>query len=270
MAMKTLVKIVVVAVVGGAIGIGIGRMLAPTKDVPPTTPLGKLEWGNQHYAKGKPTAPRRDPSTRQQLATEGQKPFAIVVTCSDSRVPPEILFDQGLGDLFVVRSAGNVVDEVGLASIEYAVEHLGASLLIVVGHSECGAVKAVVHGGEAKGHLPALLRHLEPAVKAAKLRTPYLKDEVLVERVVQENVRQTLLSLWERSEAVRSSAEGGKLTFAGGVYDLFTGTIEWVEPPEPLRDYRAVSDFQTPIEATHQEQKPSKQADGTHAKSSAH
>ncbi len=270
MAMKTLVKIVAVAVIGGAIGIGIGRMLAPTKEAPPTTPLGRLEWGNLHYAKGKPTAPRRDPSTRQQLATEGQKPFAIVVTCSDSRVPPEIVLDQGLGDLFVVRSAGNVVDEVGIASIEYAVEHLGASLLVVIGHSECGAVKAAVQGGEVKGHLPALLRHLEPAVKAVKLRTPYLKDEVLVERVVQENVRQTLLALWERSEVVRSSAEGGKLAFAGGVYDLFTGTIEWVEPPEPLRDYRAVSDFQTPIEATHQEQKPSKQADGTHAKSNPH
>lgn len=240
--MKTLVKIVLVAVIGGAIGVGIGRMLAPTKEAPPETPLGKLEWGNASYAKGKPTAPRRDKATRERLATEGQKPFAIVITCSDSRVPPEIILDQGLGDLFVVRVAGNVVGELEIASIEYAVAHLEVPLIITLGHTECGAVKASVQEGKTEGNLPALIKQIKPAVETVKRRWPYLKDEVLVERVIHENVRQTLRTLWNKSEVVRTHAEAGKLSFAGGVYDLFTGTIEWVELPTPLDEYRAQSD----------------------------
>ncbi len=240
--MKTLVKILLVAVVGGAIGVGIGRFLAPTKEAPPETPLGKLEWGNAAYAKGKPTAPRRDKATRERLATEGQKPFAIVITCSDSRVPPEVILDQGLGDLFVVRVAGNVVGDLEIASIEYAVAHLEVPLIITLGHTECGAVKASVQEGEAEGHLPALIQQIKPAVETVKRRWPYLKDEVLVERVVHENVRHTLRTLWNRSEIVRDHAKAGKLNFAGGVYDLFTGTIEWVELPAPLDEFRAQSD----------------------------
>ncbi len=240
--MKTLVKLVLVAVVGGAIGVGIGRILAPTKEAPPETPLGRLEWGNASYAKGKPTAPRRDKATRERLATEGQKPFAIVITCADSRVPPEIIFDQGLGDLFVVRVAGNVVGELEIASIEYAVAHLGVPLIITLGHTDCGAVKASIKEGEAEGHLPTLIKRIKPAVETVKRRWPYLKDEILVERVVQENVRHTLLTLWNQSEIVRHHAKAGKLTFAGGVYDLFTGTIEWLDLPDPLDEYRAQSD----------------------------
>ena len=96
--------------------------------------------GNKRFAEGKPTHERQQANRRAEVA-KGQKPFAIVVCCSDSRVGPEIVFDQGLGDIFVVRTAGNVVDDVGLGSIEYAVEHFGSQLIVVLGHSHCGAVR---------------------------------------------------------------------------------------------------------------------------------
>lgn len=239
--MKTLIKILATALVGAGIGVGIGRMLAPVKEVPPTTPLGKLAWSNKQFAKGKLTHPRTDPETRQKLAYEGQHPQAVVLTCADSRVPPELIFDQGLGDLFVVRVAGNVPDALQIASFEYAVAHLETPLIIVLGHTHCGAVKATVesHGKHLVGNLPALVAKIEPAYRLVKANYPHLKEEALVERVIRENVLESLRTLWKQSSILQERAEAGKLTFAGGVYDLKEGTIEWLELPEPLTPYTA-------------------------------
>lgn len=241
MAMKTLVKILVVALVGAGIGVGVGRMMAPVKEALPTTPLAKLDWGNRHFAQGKLSHPHTDPETRQKLAYEGQHPFAVVLTCADSRVPPEIIFDQGLGDLFVVRVAGNVPDALQIASVEYAVEHLETPLLVVLGHTQCGAVKATVEsqGKNLPGSLPALVAQIEPAYRKVRANYPHLKDKALVERVIRQNVLESLLKLWERSPIVQHLAREGKLTFAGGVYDLKEGTVEWLELPEELAPYAA-------------------------------
>lgn len=234
MAMKALLKVLVIGVVGAGIGIGVGRMMAPPAEPPPKTPFGKLQQGNEHFVKGKLTHPNQGPETRQKLAYEGQSPMAVVVTCSDSRVPPELIFDRGLGELFVVRCAGNVLDAYQIASIEYAVEHLGTPLLMVLGHSDCGAVKACVEGKPLEGHLPRLIEGIQPALNEVKATRPHLKDKQLVERVIIENVRLNLLKLYEQSEVVRERMESGKLQVAGGVYHLSDGTIEWLKLPDPI------------------------------------
>jgi carbonic anhydrase len=117
--------------------------VAPAPIVPPDVAIERLKAGNARFVKGKPSRPNATPKRRAEIAGS-QHPFAIVVSCSDSRVPPEMVFDAGLGDLFVVRTAGEVVTAVEMASIEYAVDHLGASLVLVMGHERCGAVKAAV------------------------------------------------------------------------------------------------------------------------------
>ena len=104
---------------------------------------------------------------RRKELVEGQHPFAIILCCSDSRVPPEVIFDQGLGDLFIVRTAGNVFDNIALGSIEYAVEHLEVPLLVVLGHGQCGAVTATVEGGHAPGHISNVVEAIQPAVVKA-------------------------------------------------------------------------------------------------------
>lgn len=239
--MRTLVKILAIALVGSGIGVGVGRMLAPVKEAPPTTPLGKLDWGNKQFAQGRLSLPHTDPQTRTQLAVEGQRPFAVVLTCADSRVPPEIVFEQGLGDLFVLRVAGNVPNALQIASIEYAVAHLETPLIVVLGHTHCGAVKATVEsqGHELEGSLPSLVKAIEPAYRKVKASHPHLKDDALLERVVRQNVLESLLTIWKRSHIVQEHAKKGKLTFAGGVYDLKSGAVEWLKLPEELTPYSA-------------------------------
>jgi carbonic anhydrase len=231
-AMKPLVKALAVGLIAAGVGVIVGRMLAPKPKPIPTEPLGRLQYGNELFAKGVLQTPKVDEMTRYQLETEGQRPFAVVVSCSDSRVPPELVFNQGLGDLFVVRVAGNIVNEENLASIEYAVEHLKAPLIVVLGHTHCGAVKAAVAGKPLEGHLPHLVAHIEPVIRQLRHTHPHLKGDALVERVIQENVRYTIRVILERSEIVRKHYEAGKVQFAGGVYHLREGTVEWLKLPE--------------------------------------
>jgi carbonic anhydrase len=230
--MKPLVKALAVGLIAAGIGVVAGRMLAPQPKPIPTDPLGKLQYGNERFVKDALLPPKVDEMTRYTLETEGQHPFAVVVSCSDSRVPPEIIFNQGLGDLFVVRVAGNIVNEENLASIEYAVEHLKAPLIVVLGHTHCGAVKAAVAGKPLEGHLPHLVAHIEPVIRQLRHTHPHLKGDALVERVIQENVRYTIRVILERSEIVRKHYEAGKVQFAGGVYHLREGTVEWLKLPE--------------------------------------
>ena len=128
--------------------------------------LAKLMAGNRRYVRHKEQHPDQSLARRKELEA-GQHPFAVILSCADSRVPPELLFDQGLGDLFVVRVAGNIVDDAVLGSIEYAVEHLGAKLVMVLGHEKCGAVSAAVEGGIAEGHMNALMAAIQPSVEAS-------------------------------------------------------------------------------------------------------
>lgn len=232
--MKPLVKALAVGLIAAGIGVIVGRMLAPTPKPIPSDPLGKLKHGNEQFAKGALQTPKVDEMTRYTLETEGQHPFAVVVACSDSRVPPEIIFNQGLGDLFVVRVAGNVVNEENLASIEYAVEHLKVPLIVVLGHTHCSVIKAAVSGKPLEGHLPHLVAHIEPVIHRLRHTHPHLKGDALIERVTQENVRHTIRVILERSEIVRKQYEAGKVQFAGGVYHLREGKVEWLKLPEGM------------------------------------
>jgi carbonic anhydrase len=152
----------------------------------------------------------------------------MVLACADSRVPPEMLFDQGLGDLFVVRTAGNVADPMVLASFEYAAEHLGARLLIVLGHERCGAVSAAVAGGEAPSeNLKALLGEISPSVE--KLRG-HVGDDVLVQRSVEENALHEAERMTAESPILRDRVEKHQLEVIAAAYDLDTGKVVVLHP----------------------------------------
>lgn len=181
--------------------------------------LEALKAGNARYVASKCEGPNRDAACRAKLAT-GQAPFAVVLGCSDSRVPPEILFDQGMGDLFIVRTAGNVVDDVVLGSIEYAAEHLGAPLVVVLGHERCGAVKAAVEGGEAPGHIGALVKSIQPSVDATKGKTG---DHA--ENAMAANAAAMAKEIRTSAPILAKLAEEGKLQVVAARYDLDTGEV---------------------------------------------
>lgn len=171
----------------------------------------RLEAGNQRFAQAMAQHPDETPALRMKLSTS-QHPFATVLACSDSRVAPELIFDQGLGDLFVVRVAGNIVDEAVLGSIEYAVRHLKTSLVVVLGHQRCGAVQASLAGGPPEDHIATLVRAILPAVEDAK-RSP----GDLLDNTVRANVRRVTMQI--RND-LRNAA-----TVIGARYDLETGRV---------------------------------------------
>ena len=182
--------------------------------------LERLMAGNKRYVSAKQTHPDQTSERRIELRT-GQNPFAAILGCADSRVPPEVIFDQGLGDLFVVRVAGNVLDNIILASLEYAEIHLRTPLIMVLGHSKCGAVEATVTGGKLEGHLSSLTSAIEPALDKAEGQSGDLLNntakanaKMVVEQLKCSGVRFTEL------------IETGKLTVVAAYYDLDTGAVE--------------------------------------------
>jgi carbonic anhydrase len=197
----------------------------------PTTPtaesvLNELKTGNQHHAAHRYTHPHQT-SARQQELTQGQHPHAVILSCSDSRVPPEVVFDQGLGDLFVVRVAGNVAGDHELASIEYAVEHLHCPLVVVLGHQNCGAVTAATEGGHAPGHLPTLLKEIQPAVVKAKSM-----QGNLIDNAVRTNVDGAVDRV-RASSVLKDPLTKGDLRIVGAVYSLETGRVTWDASASP-------------------------------------
>ncbi|MBI1839485.1 MAG: carbonic anhydrase [Verrucomicrobia bacterium] len=188
--------------------------------------LALLKEGNGRFVAGQPRHPNQDASRRSLTVSEGQKPFATILACSDSRSPVETLFDRGVGELFVVRVAGNVADETQVATIEYGVEHLGTPLLVVLGHSGCGAVSAACKGGELHGHLPALISRIQPAV--AKARAAAATPDRVIPTAIQANVWQQIEEIYFQSSIVREKVREGALQIVGGVYDLEKGTVNWL------------------------------------------
>jgi carbonic anhydrase len=183
----------------------------------------KLLDGNQRFSQGHPEHPNQSTERRTDLAN-GQHPFATVLGCSDSRVPPELVFDQGLGDLFVVRLAGNVADTVAIESIDYSVKHLGVRLIMVLGHDKCGAVTAAVIGHEEPGDVGPMLRELRPAVAATRNMAGNKIDNA-----IRENVILTVQKL-STSKELRAMVNSGDLKIVGGIYHLSTGTVEILKP----------------------------------------
>jgi len=164
---------------------------------------------------------------RRAALLKGQKPFAAILCCSDSRVPPEIVFDQGLGDLFIIRNAGNIIDAVCLGSIEYAVEHLHVPLLLVLGHQCCGAVTATVDGGEAPGSIGAIVAKIAPAVARARQGGDYPREE-LIAKAIRENVKATLVEIGQ-SPIIAHALAHGELVIVGAEYCLASGQVEWLD-----------------------------------------
>lgn len=187
--------------------------------VSPDTALARLKAGNTRFVSGNLSHPNQGPERRAKL-TGGQHPFAIILGCADSRTAPEVVFDQGLGDLFVVRTAGNVVDDVALGSIEYAVEHLGASLIVVLGHENCGAVKATLDGGKLPGHLPAIAKAIRPAVKASAGQPGNALDNAVL-----GNARLETQRVAQSKPILRKLVEEGRVRVVAARYDLDTGKV---------------------------------------------
>ncbi|HNQ24540.1 MAG TPA: carbonic anhydrase [Phycisphaerae bacterium] len=197
----------------------------------PDTALQLLRDGNSRFAAGSAQHPHGDSARRLETLTNGQRPFAAVLACSDSRVPVEVIFDQGIGDLFVVRVAGNVCGSDQLGSLEYAVEHLETPLIVVLGHSDCGAVKAALHEALPHGAVAGIVDKIMPLVVEARGGNPALPAERLVSDVILLNVHHVLATLLrEGSPALRTRVSAGTLAVVGAVYDLHTGSVEWLGP----------------------------------------
>jgi len=184
--------------------------------------LAELRAGNAHHVAHRYEHPH-ETAERQRELVSGQHPHAEILSCSDSRVPPEVVFDQGLGDLFVVRVAGNVVSDTELGSLEYGAEHLHVPLLVVLGHQHCGAVTAAVGGGEAEGHIDALIKLLNPAVE----KTRGLPGDP-VENAVKANVEMVVKHLRTSTPVLAELVTEGKLKVVGALYSLDTGEVTWL------------------------------------------
>lgn len=211
------------------------------KSIPPGEALQKLMDGNERFVKNKLTnAARSDAATRASLANS-QKPYAIILSCSDSRVPPEIIFDQGLGEIFVIRVAGNIPDPIVLGSIEYAAEHLGSTLIMVLGHERCGAVTATVDAkGQSTGskNIDAIVKEIEPNIGLAANDCAACKGEKdcaatkkseLVNCVVDTNAKTVTANLIKNSNILNHLVEEKKIKIVAARYDLDDGRVTLVE-----------------------------------------
>jgi carbonic anhydrase len=189
----------------------------------PATALERLRDGNLRFASN--ASKPRDWSAKVMATASGQFPFAAVLGCMDSRAPIEIVFDQGIGDIFGLRVAGNVVNQDQLGSLEYAV-HVGVKVVVVLGHTGCGAVKGAIDGVKL-GNLTGLLEKIRPAIGEAGCSDS--KDQACVDGVAEANVRQTVKQIRENSPYLRERLDAGSVRLVGGIYDIATGKITFME-----------------------------------------
>ncbi|MBF0308698.1 MAG: carbonic anhydrase [Magnetococcales bacterium] len=198
----------------------------PVSAVTAEQALQRLKEGNARFVSGKSMHPNTSLARLQETVKDGQHPFVSVLSCADSRVPVELIFDQGVGDLFVIRVAGNVSDIDEIGTIEYGTGHLGTPLVLVLGHTKCGAVTAVVKGDKVGGQIPLLVDNIVPA--ANRIKSKGLAGEALIADAIKENVRQSMSDLVRRSTEVEHLIQAGRLRVVGAVYNLETGTVEWL------------------------------------------
>jgi carbonic anhydrase len=210
-----------------------GAVPARTKLVSPVTDIAKealtkLKAGNKRFSDGRPRHTHENASWRG-LLVEGQKPCATIVGCSDSRVPPELVFDMGLGELFIVRLAGNIIAEDVVGTLQYAVAHLHTSLVVVLGHESCGAVTAAVdellRKSDEPSHIEALLQMIKPGLSEIDLQQERKK---LIDAAVEANVRWSIKQLLALPEAQRA-INAGLVTLVGAIYELETGKVRFLE-----------------------------------------
>src|SRR5262245_627232 len=184
--------------------------------------LSRLLNGDKRFVAGKSEEPHGGALVeRRHALAKDQKPVAVVVSCSDSRVPPELVFDVSLGDIFVVRTAGEVVDAVALGSIEYAIEHLGTHLIVVLGHQRCGAVSAAVSGANETGDIPYVLKAILPAVEETKGQSG---DPI--DNAVRANARDIAKRLQSTGPIIAPRVQSGEVKILAAYYSLDTGQVE--------------------------------------------
>jgi carbonic anhydrase len=214
--------------------------------VSPAEAMSRLKEGNERYTSGNAQHPHESSEERAQMAAKSyenlgmtaadtakrrkelanaQHPFAVVVGCADSRVPPEIVFDQGLGDLFVLRVAGNVIDDHSLGSAEYAVDHLAVRLIVVLGHQRCGAVMAAKETIAAKGKAPAHIQSLVTAIRPAVEATVHGD----LEATVKANVKDVVQALRSSTPILKPKVDSGEVRVVGAYYSLDTGAVNFLE-----------------------------------------
>lgn len=199
----------------------------------PDEALALLKEGNRKYLAGTPPAVAATGRERRLEIARGQAPFAVLVGCSDSRVPPEVLFGRGLGELFVIRNAGNTVDTAAMGSIEYAVFALGVPLVVVLGHQRCGAVDAAISVVEKNSPYPGsvgpMIEPIIPAVLQARAKAAGAKGDELLDAAVRENVLRVVARLRASDPVLRDPLTAGRLKIVGGRYDLDDGNVEFFD-----------------------------------------
>lgn len=195
-------------------------------DISGDAALKKLLEGNSRHVSGIISHNEQNITERRIELVAGQNPFAVVLGCSDSRIPPEIVFDQGLGDIFAVRTAGQVLDNASIGSIEYAVEHLKVPLLVVLGHDSCGAVTAAVEGGEAPGHMNCLVESIQPAVdEAIKMGN----EKELLDNSIDNNIKKIKEELENTESILSERVQNGELMIVAARYHLDTGIVTIID-----------------------------------------
>ncbi len=206
----------------------------------PDAALAMLKEGNGRFAAGKSSHPHSDAKRLAQAGTEnqGDHAYATVITCSDSRVPVEAIFDAGIMDIFVIRVAGNVVDTDEAGSIEYGLAHVNTPVLVVLGHTQCGAVTAVTHAVHGTGHplecnIPPLVDNIKPAVEKAIAEHPEAHGDAVIPYAIVKNVWQGIEDLFMASPATRELVKSGKVKVVGAIYDVGTGKVDWLDEAEP-------------------------------------
>jgi len=190
-------------------------------------PIERLKLGNQRFVQGQPVHPDETLERLRKLK-QGQHPFAVVVSCSDSRIPPELVFDQGLGDIFSIRTAGNVIGDYELGSIEYAVEHLKCNLIVVLGHENCGAIDAFVNSNHHhhKDHIQSIIKYIEEEEEEEKcLDSIRFNPDV----AVRANIKHGVASLRNSTPILKQLFQKKQLTIIGAYYDLDTGEVSFDE-----------------------------------------
>ncbi|MGD9022314.1 MAG: carbonic anhydrase [Deltaproteobacteria bacterium] len=208
---------------------------AAAKKPSPDEAIAMLKAGNARFVEGKSQHPHSDAARLQQAGTEnqGDHAYATVITCSDSRVPVERIFDAGIMDIFVIRVAGNVCDVDERGSIEYGLAHVHTPVLVVLGHTQCGAVTAVTQAVMGKGHalernIPPLVDNIEPAVRRAMANHPKVEGNDIIPYAIEENVWQGIEELFMESPATREIVKSGKAKVVGAIYDVGTGKVDWL------------------------------------------
>ncbi|MFN8361886.1 MAG: carbonic anhydrase [Candidatus Kapaibacterium sp.] len=186
----------------------------------PDDALRELKAGNQRFRNNEFV--NNDYAMEIEETKAGQKPHSLILSCMDSRVPPEIIFDQGIGHIFVTRVAGNIDDDDISGSMEYAVEHAGAKLIVVMGHTQCGAVKGAIANAKL-GNLTQLIAKIRPAIPADS------HDPNIVFETVKNNVKLTIADILHRSDVIREFVEAKKVAIVGAYYDIETGTVTFME-----------------------------------------